>query len=277
MPKRTRSHQLEDLSRSRLHNAFEEAGWTAEDLAKDYGEDLLIRIFERGRTTPIWFFVQIKATDRIGTYASKGSNLIHYPVKASHLIHWRKFQQPVIVTLWDAQSDKLYWNSVHRISPEIRSTSPMPKKKTVRIPIPRENLINAKGLREIRKIAYSQYAVRKREAGGLSLLIDVVQARLKKEIEYSSNGIIRIGSSRGGEELIVFGEFLRKLTRIARIRKTTLDGALRLALDRLIHDFHEYERSGEFPVRNSVTGKIERKNWSIKELRKYFQDKITDF
>jgi hypothetical protein len=45
MPARPRTHELEDLSRSRLREAFVRHGWTAEDLQKDYREDLLVRIF----------------------------------------------------------------------------------------------------------------------------------------------------------------------------------------------------------------------------------------
>lgn len=70
MPQRPRSHEVEDLSRNRLRDAFNGVGWTVEDLRKDYGEDLLVRIFDNGIATPLSFFVQAKGTDVIQNYAS---------------------------------------------------------------------------------------------------------------------------------------------------------------------------------------------------------------
>ena len=70
MLQRPRSHRIEDLSRNRLRDAFNSVGWVVEDLRKDYGEDLLVRIFEQGVATPVAFFVQAKATDRIEDYTN---------------------------------------------------------------------------------------------------------------------------------------------------------------------------------------------------------------
>src|SRR5215469_6481106 len=103
MPKRTRSHQLEDLSRNRLHANFEDRGWTVEDLAKDYGEDLMVRIFDSGVATPYSFFVQAKATDRIAKFVTRGA--IAFPIETGHLRHWVRFLEPVILTLWDSKQD----------------------------------------------------------------------------------------------------------------------------------------------------------------------------
>ena len=72
MPRRPRSHHLEDLSRNRVHDAFTAVGWTVEDLRKDYGEDLFVRIFQDGRATLLCFFVQAKATDNLERHLTKG-------------------------------------------------------------------------------------------------------------------------------------------------------------------------------------------------------------
>ena len=85
---------MEDLSRNRLHAAFESYGWTVEDLAKDYGEDLLVRIFDRGIATPYSFFVQAKATDRIAAYIRQ--DMVAFPIETGHLRHWVRFSEPVI-------------------------------------------------------------------------------------------------------------------------------------------------------------------------------------
>jgi hypothetical protein len=112
MPKRPRSHELEDLSRNRLHNIFVSNGCVVEDLHKDYGEDLLVRIFEQGKATPFAFFVQAKATDHIDQYMHKNRRKLSFPIDLEHINHWNQFWEPVILTVWDANSDITYWESV---------------------------------------------------------------------------------------------------------------------------------------------------------------------
>ena len=80
MPKRTHSHELEDLSIVRLHQAFKEKGWTVEDLRKDYGEDLFVRLFNNGATTPLSFFVQAKGTDNLTQYLDRNNEVIRFAV-----------------------------------------------------------------------------------------------------------------------------------------------------------------------------------------------------
>jgi hypothetical protein len=111
MPRRPRSHHLEDLSRKRLHDAFGAVGWTVEDLRKDYGEDLFVRIFQDGRATPLCFFVQAKATDNLERHLAKGERLT-FPVERRHVDHWQQFWEPVILSLWDSKDDRTYWTCV---------------------------------------------------------------------------------------------------------------------------------------------------------------------
>jgi len=68
MPKRPRSHEIEEFSRGRLRDLFGRLGWVVWDLHPDYGEDLLVRIFTNGAATHYSFFVQAKATDHIDRY-----------------------------------------------------------------------------------------------------------------------------------------------------------------------------------------------------------------
>jgi len=108
MTRRPRSHEIEDLSRTRLRQAFNSSGWTVEDLGHDYGEDCLVRIFERGLATPFAFFVQAKATDRIDKYMHKDQRNLVFPIKTDHLRHWGKLWQPVVLAVfetWDGALD----------------------------------------------------------------------------------------------------------------------------------------------------------------------------
>jgi len=109
MARRPRSHQIEDLSRDRVRSAFNSLGWTVEDLRKDYGEDLLVRIFETGVATPLMFFTQCKGTDSVENYISRGKRKLLFPVKMRHIEHWDRFWEPVILSVWDSKTDRTYW------------------------------------------------------------------------------------------------------------------------------------------------------------------------
>ena len=91
MPKRPRQHVLEDLARARLHRDFASIGWSVEDLGKDYGEDLLVRIFEDGHATPWSFFVQSKATDHLDKIRLNDGLHLAVPLASTHLQHWALF------------------------------------------------------------------------------------------------------------------------------------------------------------------------------------------
>jgi uncharacterized protein DUF4365 len=144
MPQRPRSHEVEDLSRNRLREAFNGVGWTVEDLRKDYGEDLLVRIFDNGIATPLSFFVQAKGTDVIQNYVS-GTGPIFVPLKRGHVNHWMEFSEPVFVALWDSKADLIYWNCVQTyFSTEEGKTALADTTDSVRIPVDRP--LDATGL-----------------------------------------------------------------------------------------------------------------------------------
>jgi hypothetical protein len=140
---RPRSHEVEDLSRNRLRDAFNGVGWTVEDLREDYGEDLLVRIFDNGIATPL-SFVQAKGTDVIRNCVS-GTGPIFVPLKRGHVNHWIEFSEPVFVALWDSKADPIYWNSVQTyFSTEEEKTALADTTDSLRIPVDRP--LDATGL-----------------------------------------------------------------------------------------------------------------------------------
>lgn len=63
MPKRTRSHRLEDISIVEFQRLLPDE-WVCRSKDKDYGVDLEVEIFdESGNSTGLLFYVQMKATD----------------------------------------------------------------------------------------------------------------------------------------------------------------------------------------------------------------------
>lgn len=63
MPKRIRSHQLEDLSRRRFRELMPDA-WVVRDRSHDYGVDFEVEVYSSdGEATGLVFLAQLKATD----------------------------------------------------------------------------------------------------------------------------------------------------------------------------------------------------------------------
>ena len=121
----------------RLHRDFSSPGWTVEDLGLDYGEDLLVRIFDEGMATPWSFYVQSKATDCLDKLRmSDGLNLA-LRVSSAHLRHWSRFWEPVVLAFDDANCDVTYWEVIQSYlkSEGIAHSHPEPSKTTaVRVP-----------------------------------------------------------------------------------------------------------------------------------------------
>lgn len=135
MTLRPRSHQLEDQSRTKLRQLFESAGWTVDEIHKDYGEDLIVRIFEGGRATSDYFLVQVKATDDIRRFVNV-QGVAEIPVRTSTAVAWNGMVQPVLLILWDARADLLYWSHVQNYFHTVSGSSRLAAAKdTVKIPV----------------------------------------------------------------------------------------------------------------------------------------------
>jgi hypothetical protein len=220
MPTRTRSHRLEDQSRARLRTIFADRGWTVEDLRKDYGEDLLVRIFLNHTPTPYWFFVQIKSTDHIERYLAKKHDKISYPIRTAHLEHWSLFWEPVFLVLWNAKGECFYWECI-QTAMEASSFPRISKQNTVSIAIPTANTLNEEGIRRIVARTKKRFNRFTREKRGAEHLIRLLQSELKLKIDCDPQaGILFVPKGRfvrekGGDyNVVVFGKLARELALI---------------------------------------------------------------
>ncbi|WP_458790911.1 DUF4365 domain-containing protein [Yoonia sp. MH D7] len=102
MPKRSRTHQLEDIS----IQCFEQllpAEWVCRRKDKDYGVDLEVEVFDEcGEATGLLFFVQLKATDDI-----KKERTVS--MKVDRLEYLASFDNPSIVVRYCDVSKALHW------------------------------------------------------------------------------------------------------------------------------------------------------------------------
>jgi hypothetical protein len=218
MPKRTRSHELEDLSIVRLHQAFEEKGWTVEDLRKDYGEDLFVRLFHNGATTPLSFFVQAKATDNLAKYVDSSTKEIRFPVETGHLSHWVRFSEPVLLTIWDSRSDKTHWVCIQNaLETHFVRKAAISKNRTMRVSVPAANLLNADGLKRIEGITKLRFARIEREKQGSSLLVERLRQELGEKIEYDGGrGALFVETSDGGLEMHLTGDMTKMILKMSQ-------------------------------------------------------------
>lgn len=208
MPKRTRSHELEETSRVRLREAFNKCGWVVWDLHPDYGEDLLVRIFIDGMASHYSFFVQAKATDHIEKYLDKESKYIHFPIDVEHLTYWEQFGEPVVLTVWDAISDITYWEIIQDYL-RINGVKPS-SRKNISVSIPTTHVLNTSGLEDIlsrTKLRFQRFELM---SESVSALIGWLQEHLNIRVEYEpgddSIGIYYLEGSDGHEtgEMDVF-------------------------------------------------------------------------
>ena len=276
MPKRTRSHQLEDMSRNRLHHLFTKVGWTVEDLAKDYGEDILVRIFEKGEATQLSFFVQAKATDNFSRYLNKSSDLIRYPISKEHTSLWSRFHEPVILTLWDSRSDITYWTCAQDALDHTEGTPDRKRTKKVRIPIPCANILNSGAARRIRNIAQARHKRLEREVEGAKILIDLLESKLGVKVEYSASGVLIVTWPTNEIEMTFFGKTADLLDRIAKHRGISAQETLRAAMKSLYRDVMEHTKSGMYPVKNEENGKRELRRMSDHELHRYMRAELEE-
>jgi hypothetical protein len=210
MPKRPRSHQLETFSLDRLRAVFNRQGWTVEDLQHDYGEDLLVRIFDKGRATPLAFFVQAKATDNIRRYFKPGGTHLLFPITTDHAHHWSRFWEPIFLTVWDSKADVTYWTC---IQDALSESSHQTNAKTTRLRIPVENVVDDHGCRRIRAKTRARFSRFEREQAGAEVLLDILKQELGLELEYSSqDGILIfpkgrfVRSPNGDMGFVAFGK-----------------------------------------------------------------------
>lgn len=146
MPAHTRKDEIADLAHAALRRVFAEEHWTTEQIRNDYGEDFLVKVFDRGEATPFCCFIQSKSTDHLSRYLSKDGKTIHFPVSIKHFNNWSKFLEPVVLAVYDARSEKTFWQIVQKSLPERQSGN----RKSIRIKVPLRNQFDRVGLRRLR-------------------------------------------------------------------------------------------------------------------------------
>lgn len=214
MPKRPRTHRNEDFSRNRLRDMFTHCGWVVWDLYPDYGEDLLVRIFINETASPYSFFVQAKSTINIDKYMHSDGKHICFPIDIDHLAHWKRFWEPVILTLWDAESDVTYWEVVQDFLEKERIDEFQRKKIHVKIPV--NNVLDDKNIYYIFERTRERFERFELAREGIQFLVNRFQDQLGVKISYQIGGEgLSIQYPSGNIEIAFFGNTVQRLSYLA--------------------------------------------------------------
>ncbi len=275
MPKRPRMHIVEDLARAQLHQAFAGVGWTSEDLDKDYGEDVLVRIFEDEATTPWSFFIQSKATDSLDRYLAKDGRTISYPIYTTHLEHWKRFWEPVLLAIYDASTKRTYWEVIQTYL-ESRDDSHSNKSgKTVSVHIPTDNLLDINGIQRIKNRTKRRFKRFEAQKEGAEVLLEELRNKWEVDIEYGpETGILMLPKgkfqrdSSGGYTLIAFGKYTADIDRLKNKYGIEPKEVFDQSIDLMSQIATAYKDGAKIQVRDkdgTVTGEWK----SLKELLRH--------
>ncbi|MER5218314.1 DUF4365 domain-containing protein [Streptomyces sp. NPDC002838] len=246
-PRRPRAHLNSDLSVARLQEAFTLQGWTAEVLGKDYGEDLLVRIFDDGEATPYTFYVQVKSTETLSRYTRKGGGYVRYPISLDHLEHWLKFSDPVFLVIWDRETGGAVWDMIQETSLPVDTSGVKAK-----ILVPMRNSLDGQGLERMRTQTVSRHRRLNREQRGSEILVDLLSESMNAEVSYDSQaGIMVIEHHDGNMEMRLFGATLELMHWMAKERDSTPEEVFRHVIRSAAETVLSIEAGTPYEYRNS--------------------------
>jgi hypothetical protein len=222
-PKRPRSHLNADLSVTRIQEAFLSMGWTVEILNQDYGEDLLVRIFDDENATPYTFYVQAKSTDRT---RKRGGDHVRYAITFDHLQHWTELWDPVFLMLWEKESGNVLWDMIQQPSTPIDTSG-----KKAKVLIPRCQTLNPEGLENIRAKTISRHQRLAREQSATDALVSLLKEATGADVQYDANaGIMSITEENGRPSFVFFGHMQRIVDALCKGRGVSVEELLEIAI-----------------------------------------------
>lgn len=149
--------QQENISRNQIGEFFESHGFVTSAITTDLGEDILVRIYDKGVSTGISFYVQLKSTDNIEKYRLRTGD-ISYPFQVKDLEHWSSQAITVILIVWDINQRQGWWIWINNAIKWLNeNNSDWLKNETVNVHLSSKNKVAYDGLREIRKLLTDLY------------------------------------------------------------------------------------------------------------------------
>ncbi len=139
--RRTREHIIADLSVNHVERQALLAGYTIERVIYDYGIDLTLTTYNaNGEVENGKIYFQLKATDSLRVSADGQSAML--VVDRADLDYWLGEEYPVILTLYDAQTDTAFWLHVQAHFADSSNQVVTSAGQTVSVRMPQANVVS---------------------------------------------------------------------------------------------------------------------------------------
>lgn len=159
--RRTRAHVIADLSINFVERHALQCGFAVERFRADYGIDLMLLTYDRkGQWENGAVLMQVKATDRIRP--GKSDTSIAFQIKRADLEWWLNEEQPVILIVYDAQSDAAYWLYIQAYFENHPKLNLSNIPATITVYLARRNVVNETAMR---KFAHFRDSVKLQQRG----------------------------------------------------------------------------------------------------------------
>lgn len=233
MPKRPYPHTLGDKAHTQIRLIFLNEGWAVSDIHPDYGEDLLVRIFNKETSHPLYFFVQSKGVEDLKKtkYLTEDGTSISFPIETKHIEDWQHFLEPVVLVVWDEATGKAYWQI---IQDALEGYKQKEKGKEFHIRIPVRNTLNKNGIKIIAMRTIKRFNRYEQSDEMTNILCNYFEKTLNVKIDYDEEeGIASIEYPEGdiAIQFLFCGKALKLVEKIAYLEgvsEETLSDPLRM-------------------------------------------------
>jgi len=143
--RRTREHVIADLSVNFVERHALLSGFTVQRIDRDYGIDLWITTHnQNGEIEAGDILVQLKATDHLNLIAD--GSLVAVRIRLDDYRLWLLEFYPVILIVYDAQTETGYWLHVQDHFTEMTDIDET--RATMTVHIPRANIVDQSAMRK---------------------------------------------------------------------------------------------------------------------------------
>jgi hypothetical protein len=146
----SREQEQEDISRDQLGELFHQCGWPVSSIQRDLGEDLLVRIYDQGKSSGLSFYAQVKSTRNLASREIRGGQ-VSCSLDVKHITRWEDTIPPVLIVVWDVEHREGRWISVAEPIDDLdKRSAGWRGQKTVALYFPVANSLDKAGLRLLR-------------------------------------------------------------------------------------------------------------------------------
>jgi hypothetical protein len=139
--RRTREHVLADLSVNHVERQALLCGFSVLRVSPDYGYDVFVFTFDtNGEVEPGELRLQLKATERLAV--SRRREMFPFALEVADLRLWQDEVLPVILVLYEAETNRAYWECIQTYLQEQVTYEVDWTQKTLTVQVPKRNVLD---------------------------------------------------------------------------------------------------------------------------------------